>query len=61
MGANLHWVSIDPANIIRCIEEWQKLEGVIQLIDIWEQEQIFSKRFSDLLKQYIKPKVIESW
>ncbi len=29
----------------------------MKLIEIWEQEQIYSKHFSDLLKQFVKPKL----
>jgi hypothetical protein len=36
-------------------EDYFLLEAVTRVIQIWEDEMIFSKSFTDVLKQYLQP------
>ena len=36
------------------------MEGVMRVLEIWDNEYIYAKNFIDLLRSYIKPKVINS-
>ena len=40
-----------------CVEDAGQLQTLMQILDIWDNEHIFSKTFSDLLRSYTKQKV----
>lgn len=39
------------------MDDYYLIESLVRLLEIWENEMIFSKNFLDLLKLSIKPKV----
>ena len=41
----------------RAVEDYLNLDSLMKLLELWEGEQIFSKHFSDHLKQFVKPKL----